>query len=89
MKRMGSLVLVKFSAAWCSPCGPMRAVVQAVAEKYNTPLVEVDADEEPDMCIKYGVMSLPTVLLLEGGLVLARQVGACTVEKLETALSLA
>jgi thioredoxin len=59
--------LVDFWAPWCKPCEAIEPHLAAVAEAYGLPLVKVDVDAEPGLASRYGVLSLPTVVLLVGG----------------------
>lgn len=72
-------MLVDFWATWCVHCKPLTAVMEQLAEEYegeNVIIGKVDVDQEPALAARYGVMGVPTVLLLENGEEAARQVGA-------------
>lgn len=58
--------LIKFYADWCGPCQIMKPVVEKIAEKHNLALQEVNIDTSPDLAAKYGVRSIPTLVLVDG-----------------------
>jgi thioredoxin 1 len=70
-------VLVDFSATWCGPCKKLEPIVAEIAGDYDGRLkvVKVDVDQAPNTAAKFGVMSVPTVLLIQGGAVKDQVVG--------------
>ena len=64
-------VLVDFSAAWCGPCKKLEPILHELAADYDTRLkvVKVDVDSAPTTAAKFGVLSVPTILLVQGGVV--------------------
>lgn len=64
-----SVVLLKFGARWCKPCQLMLPVLHELANHYGTHLhvATVDVDTEPELCERYGVDSVPCMLLLHKG----------------------
>jgi thioredoxin 1 len=70
-------VLVDFWAPWCGPCKAIAPSVDALAEELAGKLkvVKVNTDEAPDVAGKYGVMSIPTLLVIKGGEVVETLVG--------------
>ena len=63
-----SPVLVEFGAAWCPPCRMLAPILEEVAdERSNVRILTVDVDANPVTQGRYGVMSLPTLLLFAGG----------------------
>lgn len=61
-------VLVDFWAVWCGPCRMLSPVVDQVAEENpDIKVCKVNVDEEQQLAIKYGVMSIPTLLVFKGG----------------------
>ena len=70
-------VLVDFSATWCGPCKKLEPIVHEIAGDYSGRLkvVKVDVDQAPQTAAKFGVMSVPTVLLMQGGAVKDQVVG--------------
>jgi thioredoxin len=71
-------VLVDFWAAWCGPCRAIAPAVEELANEYAGKLkvVKVDVDENPDVSSRYGVQSIPTLLVFKGGEVVERMIGA-------------
>ena len=71
-------VLVDFWAEWCGPCRALGPSIDALAAEKNGQIkvVKVNIDENPNAPSKYGVRSIPTLLLFKGGQVVAQTVGA-------------
>ena len=71
-------VLVDFSAAWCGPCKKLEPLVREIAQDYDGRLkvVKGDVDRAPQAAARFAVLSVPTVLLFQGGLVKDQQCGA-------------
>lgn len=70
-------VLVDFWASWCGPCKMLSPVIEEIAEERSDIKVgKVNIDEHPELAQKYGVMSIPTVLLIKGGEEVNKSVGA-------------
>ena len=70
-------VLVDFSAAWCGPCKKLEPIVDQIAGDYDGRLkvVKVDVDSNPSTAARFGVMSVPTLLLVSGGAVKDQMIG--------------
>jgi thioredoxin 1 len=70
-------VLVDFWATWCAPCKMIAPVLEEIArEKDGTlKIVKLDVDENPETAQKYGVMSIPTLLVFKGGREVNRLIG--------------
>ena len=65
-------VLIDFYATWCGPCR-----MDEIAEEYqNYQICKVDVDESPELAQKFGVMSIPTLVVLKQGKVITQNVGA-------------
>ncbi len=73
----GKLMMVDFWAAWCGPCRMLGPVVEKLAEKYDgkATVAKVNVDEEQELAMRYGVMSIPTVVFFKDGKEIARKVG--------------
>lgn len=71
-------VLVDFWAEWCGPCRALGPSVDALAAEKGSQLkvVKVNIDENPNAPTKYGVRSIPTLLIFKGGEVVAQTVGS-------------
>jgi len=77
-------VLLDFSAEWCAPCKKLAPIVEAVAGEYASRLkvAHLDIDKAQSTAVKYGIMSVPTVLFFKGGKVLDQLLGYVPREKL-------
>ncbi len=64
-------VLVDFSAAWCGPCKKLEPIVHEIAAEYGDRLkvVKVDVDHAPGTAARFGVLSIPTLMIFHGGTV--------------------
>ena len=71
-------VIVDFWAEWCGPCHAVAPVLDRIAEERESELrlVKVNIDEEQALSMKYGVMSIPTMILFKDGQPAAAAVGA-------------
>ena len=70
-------VLVDFWASWCGPCQMLGPLIEELAEEYKgrATIAKVDIDNEKKLAQRYGVMSIPTVILFEDGVEKNRFVG--------------
>lgn len=61
-------VLVDFWASWCGPCKMLAPVIEQIASENDTIKVgKVNVDDEPNLAQRYGIMSIPTVILFKNG----------------------
>jgi thioredoxin 1 len=83
-------VIVDFWAEWCGPCHMVAPVLDQIAEERAGELdvVKVNIDEEPEIASRYGVMSIPTIVLFKDGEPKAAAIGAQPKGPLEKALGL-
>ena len=71
-------VLVDFWAAWCAPCRMIAPTIDQIATDYQgkAKIVKLNVDENPEIAGRFGVRSIPTLLVFKGGQIVDKQVGA-------------
>ena len=79
-------VVVDFWAEWCQPCKMLSPVLDKVAQKFSGQLkvVKCNVDENQDIAMKYGVMSIPNLIFFKGGQVVNQAVGYMNESQLST-----
>ncbi len=82
-------VLVDFWAAWCGPCKAIAPHVESLAEEYagKAKIGKLDVDENQEVATKFGIRSIPTLLVFKGGAVVDQVIGAVPKDKLATMLN--
>lgn len=70
-------VLIDFFADWCTPCKMLSPVIEDIAEnaEENVKICKVNVEQEKDLAEKFGIMSIPTIIVLKNGTVKNRSVG--------------
>lgn len=70
-------VLVDFSASWCGPCKQLAPVVEDLAEAYagRVKVAKIDVEEAQNTAMRYGIMSVPTLLFMKQGKIADQVVG--------------
>jgi len=78
-------VVVDFWAPWCGPCKTIAPALEEIAGSLNgkVKIVKLNIDESPATAEKYGIMSIPTLMMFKNGELASRQVGAAPKQKLE------
>ena len=70
-------VLVDFWASWCGPCRMISPIIDQISEERNDIFVgKINVDEQPELASRFGVMSIPTIVLFKDGQVAKKTVGA-------------
>ncbi|MDD7403439.1 MAG: thioredoxin [Butyribacter sp.] len=70
-------VFIDFWAAWCGPCQMVAPVIEEIAEEVtDVKIAKINVDEEMELAQKYGIMSIPTMVLIKNGEVVKTTMGA-------------
>jgi len=82
-------VVVDFWAEWCGPCRMIAPALDEIAGQVGdkVKIVKMNVDENPATAAKYGIMSIPTLLMFKNGEIASRQVGAAPKQKLHQWIS--
>ena len=78
-------VMIDFYADWCGPCQMMAPIVEKLSDEYEGKMIvgKCNVDEQEELASKFGVMSIPTILILKGGQVVMKSVGGVSHGELE------
>ena len=80
-------VLIDFWAAWCGPCRMIAPAVEKIAEERpDVKVCKVNIDDEQELAIKYGVMSIPTLMVVKNGEIANKAIGLRPKEEIEALL---
>ncbi len=79
-------VLIDFWAEWCGPCKRVAPVVEEIAKEYSGKIkvAKLDVDEAPNVAGKYGIMSIPTLIIFKNGKAIEQVVGYLNKSELKT-----
>jgi len=82
-------VLVDFWAEWCGPCKVLSPIVEEIGKEYEGKLKigKVNVDENNNLAMRYGVMSIPTLKVFKGGQLVGEMVGAAPKNMIEATLA--
>lgn len=75
--------LVDFHATWCGPCKMLGPIVEEIANENLISVIKVDIDKFEDLSRKYGVMSVPTLILFENGKDIKKSIGFISKDELK------
>ena len=77
-------VLVDFWAAWCGPCRMIAPAVEKIAEEHpEVKVCKINIDDEQELAIRHGVMSIPTLMVVKNGEIVNTAVGLRPKEEIE------
>jgi thioredoxin 1 len=76
----GGVAVIDFWAEWCGPCRMITPIIEELSKEYEgkAKIGKVNVDENPEISMKYGIRSIPTILVLKNGEVVDKQVGVTT-----------
>ena len=83
IKAKSSVVMLDFYADWCGPCRMVGPIVHEIADERDDVTVgKINVDNDPELAQEFGVMSIPTIVILKNGVEASRAVGVRTKQQL-------
>ena len=84
IKESDKAVLIDFWATWCGPCKMIAPIIKEIAEEFSdeVKVCKVNIDDEPSLATKFGITSIPTLLVIKNGEVVKTSVGYIPKEKI-------
>jgi len=80
-------VLLDFWASWCGPCRMVAPILDAIAaDRNDVTIAKINVDEESELAAQFGIMSIPTLMVVKNGAVVRQAVGAQPRERIEALL---
>jgi thioredoxin 1 len=81
----GNVAVVDFWAEWCGPCRLVGPIIEDLASDYQDKAIigKVNVDHNPEISMKYGIRSIPTILILKNGEIVDKHVGTTTKASLQ------
>ena len=85
VKKSDKPVIIDFWATWCGPCKMLAPILSDAAERYSNKIkvCKVNVDEEQELAIEYGIMSIPTLVMFKNGEIVNTSVGLISKSELE------
>ena len=80
-------MVLYFTAAWCGPCKMFKPVVEQVSAETGVSINYIDVDQQADLAAQYGISSVPTILVENGGSVVYRNSGVMSKPQLTQVLT--
>ena len=83
IKAKSSVVMLDFYADWCGPCRMVGPIVHEIADERDDVTVgKINVDNDPELAQEFGVMSIPTIVILKNGVEASRAVGVRSKQQL-------
>ena len=79
-----TIVLVDFNATWCGPCRMLKPIIDEYSENGSIKVCTVDIDKNEELATKYGIYSIPCLILFKNGQEIKRNVGFISMDELKS-----